>query len=84
MLRVLELGLFLAPFIAYGLLLAVSKGAGPSIPALIATLCGLAVLGVALAWFGVERGGGPRAAYVPAHMSDGQIQDGRIGPAARP
>ncbi len=80
MLRVLELALFLAPFAAYGLFLLTTRGAGPSVPALVATLAGLAVLGGGLVWFGVERGGEPEAVYEPAHLENGHVVDGRISP----
>jgi hypothetical protein len=80
MLRLLELALFLAPFAAYAAFLGVSKGGGPSVPVLVTTLVGLALLGGALAWFGVERAGAPNAQYVPAHLEDGRIIDGHSVP----
>jgi hypothetical protein len=80
MLRFLEIGLFLSPFVVYGVVLLTLRSGGPSIRVLCLTLAGLAVLGAGLAWFGVERGGGPRAAYVPARLQNGQVIEGRIVP----
>ena len=80
MIRLFELGLFLIPFAAYAVVLAVAKGGGPSTRVLCATLAGLAVLGATMAWLGVERGGGPQARYVPARLQNGQVIEGRIVP----
>jgi len=80
MLRLLELGLFLAPFAAYGVFLLTVRGGGPSVRVLCLTLAGLAVLGASLVWFGVERGAGPRGRYMPAQLVNGQVVEGRVIP----
>ena len=76
--RFLELALFAAPFLAYAVLLLVSRRRAPALPVLLAILAALTLLGLALAWFGVERGAPPGATYVPAQLEGGHVVPGAV------
>jgi len=76
--RFLELALFAAPFLAYGALLLASRRRAPALPVLLAILAALALLGLALAWFGVERGGPPGGTYIPAQLEGGRVVPGAV------
>ena len=81
MIRLLEIGLFLAPLGAYVLWRrTVARGQdGPSRAVLLSMVAGLLAMGVALAWFGVHDRLAPGARYVPAEVRDGQIVPGHGG-----
>jgi hypothetical protein len=75
-LRLVELALFLLPFVLYVLWRRLFAGPGPSAGMLALTLVGLAAFGVALAWFGIGRSLGPTGRYIPAQLVNGQIVEG--------
>ncbi|MBC7802005.1 MAG: hypothetical protein H7Z10_15415 [Gemmatimonadaceae bacterium] len=81
MIRLLEVGLFLAPLGAYILWRrTVARGQdGPSRTVLAVIFAGLLGLGGALAWFGVNDRLLPGERYVPAQIQDGRIVPGHGG-----
>ncbi len=82
MLRAGELVLFLAPFVAFGILYAVFfRGRGVSRPALLLALAGVAGLGAYLAWLGTSQRLDRDERYVPAVLHNGDIVQGHgVGP----
>jgi hypothetical protein len=82
MLRLSEIGLFLAPFALYVTWLYLGRRAPPvfvwSAVALILALC------VGTVWFGIANRLGRGEAYVPAHVVDGRIVAGHGVPMPKP
>lgn len=78
--RLTELLLFLAPiaaFIAWRLTAGVG---GPSRTFVFTTAAALIVLGGMLVWFSHEHALPPGTSYVPAHVEDGRVIQGRGAP----
>lgn len=73
MLRLVELALFLSPFLAFGAWRYFSSEPGPSIRVLIAAVCVVVVLAAALMWLGEDRAISPHDAYAPARYENGHI-----------
>lgn len=78
MLRLAELGLFLAPFALY---VAWRFLAAKASPWLVAVAVGFAAVSAAATiWYGFEHSAPPNGRYVPAHMEDGRIVPGEVIP----
>ncbi|MBO0711759.1 MAG: hypothetical protein J2P47_10830 [Acetobacteraceae bacterium] len=77
--RLLEVALFLVPFLAFCAwwLLATGRGPSPTVVALAAVA--LLLLATALIWFGQHQTLAPGEAYIPAHIEDGRIVPGHAG-----
>jgi hypothetical protein len=73
MLRLVELALFLSPFLAFAAWRYFSSEPGPSTRIVIAAACLIIVLAVALIWLGGDRAISPHDAYAPARYEDGHI-----------
>jgi hypothetical protein len=79
-LRLLEVALFLVPFIAFGAWWWLAAGRGPStMPVGIAAVA-VAVIAAALIWFAAQDTLGPGEAYVPARLRGGEIVPGHAAP----
>ena len=75
--RLLEAGLFLAPFAAYALWRhSLARDQAPSRRQLALILAALAVLGAGLAWFGTHERLPAGTHYVPARLNGGRIVPG--------
>lgn len=80
MLRLVELLLFLGPFIAYALWRLLAPVGGPS-PRFIAVAAGLVIVVAAvLFWFSREDALPPGTSYVPAELHDGRLIPGHAVP----
>lgn len=76
MLRLVEVGLFLVPFVAFGAWWLLANDGGPS-PAMIGVTAGaVLLLAAALVWFGTHETIGVGKAYVPARLQNGEIVPG--------
>ncbi|HEX3349640.1 MAG TPA: DUF6111 family protein [Acetobacteraceae bacterium] len=75
MLRFVEVGLFFCPFALYGLW--VFLGRSFSARFMWIAVTGLTVLAVATIWYGLARSLPPQDRYVPAHIENGHIVQGR-------
>jgi 4-amino-4-deoxy-L-arabinose transferase-like glycosyltransferase len=78
MLRLLEIALFLAPFVAFWLIRRAAGRNGPSRTVLAAAVLGLLLLVAGLMTVGLENAAPPGGRYVPAHLERGQIVPGRL------
>jgi hypothetical protein len=75
MLRFVEIGMFAAPFALYAVWLMVGRRLDSRM--FWIAVIGLSVIGAGTVWFGLERSLPPDAVYVPAHIEDGRIVQGR-------
>lgn len=82
MLRVIEILLFLLPFIGWGLWL--WTGRRHSQPLLWGTLAAMLVMVLAAAWLELTQAVPPDLTYVPPQMRDGQIVPGHAVRRPRP
>lgn len=80
MLRLVELALLLAPFVAYAAWRLLATDGGPPPAVVAAAVLGLLVLAGGLIWFGVDQGLGPGQTYVPAHWERGRVVPGHAAP----
>ena len=80
MLRLLEVALFLVPFVAFGAWWWLAAGRGPSTPLVRAAVVAVAVLAAALVWFAAQDTLGPGQSYVPARLRGGEIVPGHAAP----
>jgi hypothetical protein len=79
MLRLVELALFLVPFVIFAAWRLVGQD-GPSLRLLVATACVLAALAAVLIWLSQDEALPPGTAYVPARLQDGKIVAGHAAP----
>jgi len=79
-LRLLEVALFLVPFIAFGAWWWLAAGRGPSSTLVGAAVVAVAVLAAALVWFAAQDTLGPGKVYVPARLQGGEIVPGHAAP----
>ena len=77
MLRLLEILLFLTPFVAFGLWRLAAPAGAPSPRAVVATAAMLLLLAGALLWFSRQDVLPPNAVYAPAQFHDGHVVPGR-------
>ncbi|MGA8197702.1 MAG: DUF6111 family protein [Acetobacteraceae bacterium] len=80
MLRLVELALFLSPFVFFAIWRAVGTDGGPSIKVVGAAACVLALLAGTLVWLSLHQALPPGTAYAPAHLEDGRIVSGHAVP----
>jgi hypothetical protein len=76
-LRLVEILLFLAPFLAFAAWRFVLPRRGPSSLALGLGVAMLVILGFALVWLSQEDTLKPGATYIPSHIENGVIVPGR-------
>ena len=76
MLRLVELALFLAPFILFALWRFMAVEGGPSVRVVVVITCVLAVLAGALIWLSQDEALPPGVSYAPARLQDGKIVSG--------
>lgn len=76
MLRLIELALFLSPFLAFAAWRYFYSDPGPSIRIVIVAACVVLILAVALVWLGADRAIPPNDAYAPARYENGRIVGG--------
>ena len=77
MLRLVELALFLAPFILFALWRFMAVEGGPSVRIVAIAACVLALLAGALIWLSQDEALPPGATYEPARLQNGKIVSGR-------
>jgi uncharacterized protein DUF6111 len=80
MLRLVELALFLMPFVVFVAWRFVAFEGGPSARVIIAAACVLAMLAVLLIWLSQEDALPPGASYEPARLQDGKVIAGHAAP----
>jgi hypothetical protein len=80
MLRLVELALFLSPFVFFAVWRAVGTDGGPSVKVVLAAACVLALLAGTLVWLSLHQALPPGTAYAPAHLEDGRIVSGHAVP----
>ena len=73
MLRLVELALFLSPFLTFAAWRFFATESGPSIRFVIGVACLVALLAVALVWLGEDRAISPDSAYAPARFEGGHV-----------
>ena len=76
MLRLVELALFLSPFLVFAAWRFFAIESGPSIKFVVGVACFVAVIAAALVWFGEDRAIPPDNAYAPARLENGHIVAG--------
>lgn len=76
MLRLLEVALFLSPFVAFALWRVLAPARPPSARVIALAAGALAVLAGALFWYSREDMLPPGADYAPAQLQDGQLVPG--------
>jgi hypothetical protein len=74
MLRLVEIGMFAAPFALYGVWIMAGRRLDSRM--FWIAFIGLFLIGAGTVWFGLERSLPRDAVYVPAHMEDGRIVPG--------
>jgi hypothetical protein len=80
MLRLVEVALFLAPFVAFAVWRFMAIEGGPPVSLVIGVACVLALLASALIWLSHEDALPPGANYEPARLEDGKIVSGHAAP----
>ena len=80
MLRLVELALFLSPFVFFAIWRAVGTDGGPSMRLVVAAACVLALLAGTLVWLSLHQALPPGTAYAPARLEDGRIVAGHGAP----
>ena len=80
MLRLVELALFLAPFVAFAVWRFMAVEGGPPVSVVVGAACVLALLAGALIWLSQEDALPPGASYEPARLEDGKIVSGHAAP----
>ena len=76
MLRLVELALFLSPFLVFAAWRFFAIEAGPSILFVVGAACVVAIVAAALVWLGEDRAIPPNSAYAPARLENGHIIGG--------
>jgi hypothetical protein len=80
MLRLVELALFLAPFVLFAVWRFLTMEGGPSIKLLVGVACVLAALVGALVWLRQEDSVPAGTSYQPARFQDGKIVSEQSAP----
>jgi len=80
MLRLVELALFLTPFVAFAAWRFMAMESGPSVRVVIGAACLLAVLAGLLVWLSEKQALPPGASYEPARLQDGKVISGHAAP----
>jgi hypothetical protein len=76
MLRLVELALFVAPFVLFALWRFMAVEGGPPARFVAVAACVLALLAGALIWLSQDEALPPGATYQPARLQDGKIVSG--------
>ena len=76
MLRLVELALFVAPFVLFALWRFMAVEGGPPARFVAVAACVLALLAGALIWLSQDEALPPGATYKPARLQDGKIVSG--------
>jgi hypothetical protein len=80
MLRLVEIGLFLSPFVIFVLWRVAGTEGGPSVPMVAAAAFVLALLAGSLVWLSLHQALPPGTVYEPARLEDGRIVAGHAVP----
>lgn len=80
MFRLVELALFLTPFVAFVVWRFAAMERGPSMQLVAGTACAVALLIGALVWLSQEDALPPGTLYVPPHLEDGRVVAGHAVP----
>jgi Family of unknown function (DUF6111) len=80
MLRLVELALFLTPFVVFAVWRFMAIEGGPSARVVIGVACLVAALAAALLWLSREDALPPGAGYEPARLQDGRVIAGHAAP----
>ncbi len=80
MLRLVELALFLTPFVVFALWRFAAFEGGPSIRVVVTVACVLAALAGTLIWLSEEDALPPGARYEPARIQNGRVISGHAAP----
>ena len=73
MLRLVELALFLAPFVVFAVWRFMALEGGPPVGVVVGAACVLAVLAAALIWLSQEDALPPGVSYEPPRLQDGKV-----------
>jgi hypothetical protein len=77
MLRLVELALFVAPFVLFALWRFMAVEGGPPVRVVAVAACVLVLLAGALIWLSQDDALPPGATYEPARLQDGKVVSGR-------
>ena len=80
MLRLVELALFITPFVVFAVWRFVALEGGPPVRVVVAAACVVAVLAAMLVWLSQEDALPPGASYAPPRLEDGKIIAGHAAP----
>ena len=80
MLRLVEVALFLAPFVAFAVWRFMAIEGGPPVSLVVGVACILALLASMLLWLSREDALPPGVNYEPARLEDGKIVSGHAAP----
>jgi hypothetical protein len=80
MLRLVELALFLAPFVVFAVWRFAAMEGGPSVRVVVGAACVLALLAGSLIWLSRDDALPPGVSYEPARLEDGKVISGRAAP----
>ena len=80
MLRLVELALFVAPFVLFALWRFMAVEGGPPVRVVAVAACVLALLAGALIWLSQEDALPPGVSYEPARLQGGKIISGHAAP----
>jgi hypothetical protein len=80
MIRLVELALFIAPFVVFAVWRFAAMEGGPSVRVVIGAACVLAMLAGILMWLSQEDSLPPGTTYEPARLQDGKVISGHAAP----
>ena len=80
MLRLVELALFLAPFVFFAIWRFMALEGGPPVRFVVGAACVLALLASALIWLSQDDALPPGVTYEPARLQDGKVVSGHAAP----
>jgi Family of unknown function (DUF6111) len=80
MLRLVEVALFIAPFVAFAVWRFMAIEGGPPVSLVVGAACVLAVLASALIWLSQENTLPPGDSYEPPRLENGKIVSGHAAP----
>ena len=80
MLRLVELALFITPFVAFAIWRFMALEDGPPVRVVVGAACVLAVLAAMLVWLSQDDALPPGAKYAPPRLEDGRIIAGHAAP----
>ncbi len=80
MLRLVEIGLFLAPFIVFAVWRFMAVEGGPPVRIVVGMACVLVLVAGALIWLSRDEALPPGVSYEPARLQDGKVVSGHAAP----